>query len=123
MTRHECGKEEDPRPTRASVEEDAVREQQLEGKQREGDLDARRAAVDKVAIEDVRPRGGREALAAKDVQQVSELAVQVADDGDGAAGRHVVAPYVWELKCENRVLVWRAIVAGKMTSLPEPAGS
>ena len=34
--------------------------------------------------DDARPHL-REALAAKDVQQVSELAVQVADDGDGGA--------------------------------------
>ncbi|KAF2826569.1 hypothetical protein CC86DRAFT_32240, partial [Ophiobolus disseminans] len=74
----------------AAVEEEAARVQPLVGVQQQRDLGRPRAAVDKVAVEEegVRRRGAAGEL--EDVQQVEELTVRVAADGDLVARGHVV---------------------------------
>ena len=56
----------------------------LEHEERQDDLDRERAAVDEVAVEEIRVRDGRQAVDREDIHQVVELAVHVAADGDVA---------------------------------------
>ena len=65
----------------AAVEEHAVRQAELPRVQRQHHLDAARPAVDEVAVEHVERVLVGPPILREDVQQIRELAVEVADDG------------------------------------------
>ena len=65
-----------------------------EGKEGERDLDPTVATIDEIAVEEVGPLGGWQAVRAEDVHQVLELAVQVTDDGKSGALTDSVVSHV-----------------------------
>ena len=73
----------------AAVEEEGAGAQPLVGVEEERDLGRPGAAVDEVAVEEVRVRRAGEAVEAEDLEEVEELAVRVAADGEGGVGRDV----------------------------------
>ena len=75
----------------AAVEEHAVRQAELPRVQRQHHLDAARPAVDEVAVEHVERVLVGPPVLREDVQQIRELTVEVADDGDALAGLQVYA--------------------------------
>ena len=63
---------------------------------------ARRAAVDKVAVEAVEVLVRRPAVGAEDEEQVRQLAVQVAHNDDALARLEAHLKRTWRRRCKRR---------------------
>mmetsp|Transcript_15047 Transcript_15047/g.34504 ORF Transcript_15047/g.34504 Transcript_15047/m.34504 type:complete len:218 (-) Transcript_15047:413-1066(-) len=87
----------------AAVKEDALWIELLEREDRERHLDAVVAAIDEVAVEEVRACSRREAVRAEDMHQISELPMDVTDDAYAAPCRHIEPDHIRQRLQERRL--------------------
>ena len=74
-------------PTKfTSRHEKLVRVEEFEGEKRENDFDGERATIDEIPVEEIRVVLRRQSVELEDVDQIEELAVDVAADGKLAFG-------------------------------------